>query len=76
MLSLKKFIEENYHRLGVKIINYIPNLVDHIDYLIGGSTVNKEREKWHKQSRAAWFSDRHLVDKLTMRLEERKMEAK
>ena len=72
----KKFIEENYQRLGVKIINYIPNLVDHIDYLIGGSTVNKEREKWYKQSRAAWFSDRHLIDKLTVRLEERKMEAK
>lgn len=70
----KEFIFRKYSNGSLNVINYIPNLVDHIDYLIGGSTVNKEREKWYKQTRAAYFNDKRLVDQLAIRLEERKTE--
>lgn len=44
-----------------EVINLSPNLVDHIDYLLGGSVVNPKRTK---QTRAALFKDYKLVDKL------------
>ena len=44
--------------------NLNPSLVDHIDYLLGGSTVNKGREGRYKQARATNFEDRGLVEVL------------
>lgn len=52
-------------------VNLDPNIVDHVDYLIGGSIVNKEREKRYPQSRALYFKDQYLVDQLEKRLEDR-----
>ena len=49
--------------------NLSPNLVDHIDYLIGGSIVNREREaKEGVQSMALYFEDKDLIDELEKRL--------
>lgn len=57
-------IEKNYAG-----INLSPNLVDHIDYLIGGSIVNREREsKEGVQSMALYFEDKDLIDELEKRL--------
>lgn len=47
-----------------KVLNLNPSLVDHIDYLLGGSTVNKAREGRYKQARATNFNDRGLVEVL------------
>ena len=47
------------------VVNLKPNLVDHIDFLLGGSTVNKHRVI---PSRAFYFTDRHLVDALADQL--------
>lgn len=38
----KLFLKENYSNISV--VNIKPNLVNHIDYLIGGSVVNERKE--------------------------------
>lgn len=59
----KEFVELQYP--DMKILNYTPNLVDHIDYLIGGSIANRLR---HHQSRSQYFNDIDLVDELERKL--------
>ena len=49
-----------------KILNLKPCLVDHIDYLIGGTTINDQRKRI---VRAKWFEDPDLVDELNKKLE-------
>lgn len=46
--------------------NLKPNLVDHIDFLIGGSVVNQTRS--FSETRAQYFEDRYLVDELKEKL--------
>ena len=60
----KEFMELYYPDYNV--INLKPNLVDHIDYLIGGSSVNGIR--LDKQTRAQYFKDLDLVDELAKKL--------
>lgn len=50
------------------IINLKPNLVDHIDYLIGGSVTNNERNDNIVQ--AQWFDDLDLIDELRVKLQQ------
>ena len=64
----KKFLMEQYPEVGV--VNLAPNLVDHIDYLIGGTLVNPERK--YKITRAAYFNDADLVDDLERKLARKK----
>ena len=45
-----------------KVLNLTPNLVDHIDYLIGGTTVSRVQRS--TQVRAKWFEDLDLVETL------------
>lgn len=58
-LCLEKYQPKIMH------INAVPNLVDHIDYLLGGSTVNKSRAG---TCRALYFEDLDLVKKLESEL--------
>ena len=60
----KEFIVQNYPNATVLNIN--PNLVDHIDYLIGGSSINKMRTE--KQTRSMYFNDLDLVDELAQKI--------
>ena len=53
------------------VLNLAPNLVDHIDWLIGGSIVNDYRGDY--QVRAQYFEDRYLVDELEMDLKGKTM---
>lgn len=46
----------------MKVTNLAPNLVDHIDFVIGGSLVNKQRG--NRERRAFYFEDAHLVEEL------------
>jgi len=48
------------------VLNLVPNLVDHVDYLLGGTLV----DKWRKdpQVRSAYFEDLDLVSKLEERM--------
>jgi len=51
---------------GVTALNLTPNIVDHIDYLLGGTLVNKGRLM--PVNRAAYFPDGDLVDALEAKL--------
>lgn len=59
------FILDNYPNL--KIYNCKPCLVDHVDYLIGGSSVNK-RAYEGQQVRAYYWNEDNLVEELKERL--------
>ena len=53
---------------NIQAINHYPNIVEHIDCLIGGSLVNKSRSQgW---VRATYFYDTDLVDELKEKLKE------
>lgn len=54
----------------VHVINLVPALVDHVDYLIGGTLVNPQRT--FKVNRAANFPDPDLVDALAAEMKNRK----
>lgn len=58
---------ENYYP-NEYVLNLKPNLVDHVDYLLGGSIVNPVRKD--KQVRSLWFDDLDLVDELERKLNE------
>ena len=49
--------------------NLAPHLVEHVDFLIGGSQINKWRGYW---ARGAYFYDDYLVDNLIQDLAKRR----
>ena len=59
-LIFKVFVESYYP--NEPVLNLAPNLVDHIDYLLGGSTVNKQRTQ--ANVRSLYFDDTDLVNDL------------
>ena len=54
------FLQEKYPR--GEIINLKPNIVDHIDYLMGGTLINQARKG--TVFRACYWEDNDLVDEL------------
>lgn len=64
-MLFRKYLEQ-YHK-DIKALNLNPNIVDHIDYLIGG-TVNSSKRI--RQIRSKHWTDEYLVDELKMRLKE------
>lgn len=52
------------------VINVKPNLIEHIDYLIGGSVASEERDR--KINKSAYFKEQILVDNLEMELNNEK----
>lgn len=53
----------------IDVLNLNPNLVDHIDYLIGGSLINTQRTK---DMRAVYFKDKDLVEDLKTKLSKKR----
>ena len=71
-IKAKKYDDAIFHIFiedytDVPILNLSPNLVDHIDYLIGYSVVNQIRGK--VETRAIYFEDKDLVDNLKKSLD-------
>lgn len=60
------YLERNWP--DVRVLNLKPNIVDHIDYLIGGSLANVIREE--RETHAAYFEDNYLVEELMRTLNE------
>lgn len=52
-------------RPDIQVINAVPNLVEHIDWMIGGSTVNAHRDE---RIQALYFNDDELVKELEVKL--------
>lgn len=65
-----EFMKQKYP--DAEILNLTPNLVDHVDFVLGGSIVNTYRG--NAQMRAAYFEDGYLVDNLVKELEENRNE--
>ena len=55
------FLFEKYP--DMKIMNLKPCLVDHVDFMVGGSLVNGDRKK--KINRVAYWEDEDLIQKLS-----------
>ena len=58
------FIDEYYTG---KVLNLKPNIVEHVDFLIGGSSINQWRQK---ESRAEYFPEPEKVEQLKKRLQD------
>lgn len=63
-IYMQDFSDEQY------VINAIPNLVDHIDYLLGGSVISPDRER--KIIRSDFWEEPELVDALERKIYERR----
>ena len=61
------FLLEKHPRVEIRNLN--PNLVDHVDYLIGGSLVNRDRKR--PVNRAFYWEDESIVKDLEERLKAR-----
>ena len=56
---------QDYHPQE-SVLNIVPNLVDHIDYLIGGSLINDNRPE--KETHSMFFKDVFLIAELEKKL--------
>lgn len=56
------------HYPSMRIIQLKPNLVEHVDYLIGGSTINKDKQGLR---RSKYWVEPELVEQLEIKLKER-----
>ena len=64
----REFCRERYQNEYI-VYNLKPNLVDHIDYLIGGSMINNDRQQ--KITAAAYFEEPERVEELKDKLEKK-----
>lgn len=62
------FLQEKYPDLRMR--NVSPNLVDHIDYMLGGSTINSAKETLDR--RASFWNEEDVIIGLERRLKEYK----
>lgn len=81
---IRRYIQHNKHedtllRMYIRgyhpdypVINLKPNLVDHIDYLLGGSVVNNQRGI--KDVRSLFFEDTDLVQELEEKIHDSRKE--
>ncbi len=67
----KEFLIDKHNDIGA--VNIYPNLVDHVDYIIGGSLVNKD---FDADRRAKYFTDQYLVKDLEKSLNSRNISIK
>lgn len=56
------FLKETYPRMSVW--NVAPNMVNHIDHLIGGSLANKDRSKGIKDIMATYWDEPELIENI------------
>ena len=67
---LQYFLKENYK--GLMLWNLKPNIVNHIDHLIGGSILNKERAKPTEYLMATYWDEPELLVDIENKLKERR----
>ncbi len=67
----KVYLEE-FYKDDYIVYNLKPNIVDHVDYLIGGSIANKYRDQIRASTPAAFFEEPEKVEELKKILNEKK----
>lgn len=67
----KAYLEE-FYKDDYIVYNLKPNIVDHVDYLIGGSVANKYRDQIRASTPAAFFEEPERVEELKKILNEKK----
>jgi hypothetical protein len=73
-ISLKKYDDFFFREFmllkhsDMLVMNLVPNLVDHIDYMVGGTLINKHRTQ--SETRSYYFQDKDLVDELRIKIME------
>lgn len=65
-MLFKKFLQQHYKNISV--LNLAPNIVDHVDYLLGGSVNGKRKTKTRVMIRSLCWEDEYLVDELSKKL--------
>ena len=66
----KEFLHRNHY--GEKLLNMMPCLVDHIDYMLGGTTINYGRqEKGDPRRPAYWWDEKEKTAALAAKIAER-----
>ena len=61
--SVFRVFIENYYP-DEPVLNLVPNLVDHIDFLLGGTVVNPQRQASGFNVRSMYWEEPELVEKL------------
>jgi len=69
----QSFLKDNYSRTSV--LNLAPNVVNHIDYLLGGSLLNKSRNYDRQFIMSKYWDEPDLLSDIEDKLEERRKEA-
>lgn len=70
--ALFKVYITNYHP-DCEVVHVAPTLVEHVDYLIGGSEINEQRKKSGVLNvRSLFWEDEYLVEELADKLRRRK----
>lgn len=64
---LQYFLRENYAKTVVW--NIAPNIVNHIDHLIGGSIINKDRLKTIPETMSSYWDEPELLDEIEQKLQ-------
>lgn len=67
---LEIFLKENYPKL--RVWNIAPNMVNHIDHLMGGSLINRGRSKEPHEIMATYWDEPELLEDITRKLKERR----
>lgn len=69
-MLFRMFLEANYEYKPIKIVNAAPNLVEHVDFLIGGSITNNTRVR---KIQSLYFEEPNLVEDLQNALDKRRL---
>ena len=56
----------------MRVWNLAPNMVNHIDHLIGGSLINQGRNKPNEFLMSKYWEEPELLDDIEKRLKERR----
>ena len=56
------FLKEKYS--DIKVLNLAPNLINHIDHLIGGSLINEKRNKGPEEIMSLYWNEPCLITQL------------
>ena len=67
---LELFLKEQFPHM--QVYNIAPNMVNHIDHLLGGSLINKDRNKEPSELMATYWEEPDVLQDIAVKLQERR----